>query len=218
MRDHVDARLTAAFQDVPVPEGLAERLLDRLESGDPRFVDANAETVPLSLPRTPGQSRRLRRWFLAGAALATAAGLLIAIGLNTPRQTPISRECVLEEAIQAFAGGFQGTGFLVSERASPADYPFSPLVRCLPWTRWRHLETFLGRPGVVYELSGNAALYVVARENVEGIDCAPPMTPFTTAQCCASAWQDGGLLYVLVVRGDPATYKQYLLLPRSPLA
>lgn len=30
MRDDIDAYLAAAFQDVPVPKGLAERLLDRL--------------------------------------------------------------------------------------------------------------------------------------------------------------------------------------------
>jgi len=89
-------------------------------------------------------------------------------------------------------------------------------------TRWRPLQGFLGRRGVVYDLPGpagtSAALYVVDTEGVEGIDPTPALRPFTTAGCCASSWQEGRLLYVLVVQGDPATYRAYLNLPHGPVA
>ena len=81
---------------------------------------------------------------------------------------------------------------------------------------------FEGRRGVVYDLPGpagtSAALYVIDAEAAEGFDEAPALRPFTTAGCCASSWQEGGLLYVLVVQGDPATYRAYLNLPRVPVA
>jgi hypothetical protein len=205
MKDRIDACLTAAFHDLPVPDGLADRLLGRLAiEGQPRV-------------------RRTRRWVLAAAGLATvAAGLLVAIALNTHRESPFSEQLAIEEALRAFSAGFEGTGYLLSERASPADYPFSPMVQCFSGTHWRHLDGFLGHRGVAYELPGpagvRATLYVIAREDVEGVGLSPAVSPFTTAGCCASAWQDGGRLYVLVVQGDTSMYKQYLRLPRSPIA
>ena len=80
----------------------------------------------------------------------------------------------------------------------------------------------MGHRGVVYDLPGpagtNAVLYVVDAGALEGFGEAPALNPFTTAGCCASAWQEGGLLYVLVVQGDPATYRAYLNLPHGPVA
>ena len=80
-----------------------------------------------------------------------------------------------------------------------------------PGQKWRQLNDFLGYSGVVYNLRDrphHVALYVVACDDVQqGIEQSPasPRNVFTTAGCCASAWQEGGLLYVLVVEGDPST-------------
>ena len=97
------------------------------------------------------------------------------------------------------------------------------MVRHTGATKWRPVEGFLGRRGVIYDFSRpagvRAALYVVDGE-VERLRTVPTLHPSTTAgsSCCASAWQEGRLLYVLVVQGDRATYESYLKLPRSPVA
>ena len=204
MRDAVDARLTKAFRDVPVPEGLAERLLDRLAAERPRS--------------------RSRRWLLAGGGLlAAAAGLVLAVWLGGPRVECVSEESARNEAIQLFGEGFKQPGHLLANEPAPAEYPFSPWVLSIRGTSWRHLDDFLEHSGVVYELPGpggtHAALYVVACENIEEIGTEPAMQhPFMTAGCCASAWQEGGLLYVLVVEGDASTYGRYLNLRHNPAA
>jgi hypothetical protein len=204
MRDAVDACLTRAFLDVPVPEGLAERLLDRLAAERPRL-------------------RRSRRWLLAGGGLvAVAASIMLAVWLVGQRGACVSEQGALDEAIQLFAEGFEQPGHSLSNEPAPPAYPISSSVS-IRGTSWRDLDNFLGHSGVVYELPGpggtHAALYVVACENVEGIGSAPAMQPTSnTAGCCASAWQEGGLLYVLVVEGDPSTYRRYLNLPYSPVA
>ena len=138
-------------------------------------------------------------------------------GWACTRARDLSEQFVLDEAIRSFDMGVDQPGPLLAEKPAPADYPFSHAVLQVRGTRWRPLEAFLGRRGVVYDLPGpagtTAALYVVDAEAVDGFGTAPALHPFTTAGCCASSWQEGGLLYVLVVQGDPATYRAYLNLP-----
>ncbi len=206
MRDSFDTRLTAAFHDVPVPPDLPERLLARLV----------AEQSP--------SPRLSRRWWLVAGGLVTAAAasLLVAVWLGIQGQPPISAEYAVGEAIQSFAAGFEQSGYSLSKKPAPSGYPLSQWILPIRGTTWRPLEGFLGRRGVVYNLPGpagvSAALYVVEQDNVSDIGTEPEQHPFTTAGCCASAWREGGLLYVLVVQGDRATYGRYLNLPRSPLA
>jgi hypothetical protein len=146
---------------------------------------------------------------------------MLAVWLATPSEERFSEQFVLDEAIRWFDAAAQGPARLLSEKTAPAAYPASQMVLCPGGTRWRPLDGFLGRGSVVYNLPGpagvRAALYVVERE-ADGLATAPALRPFTTAGYCASAWQEGGLLYVLVVQGDTMTYEGYLNLPRSPVA
>ena len=205
MRDAMDVRLTDAFRDVPVPAGLAERLLDRLAI-EPSHVRPNSR----------------RRLFVGSGLLTAAAGLLVALWLGTQGDERFSEQFALDAAIQSFDARLDEPGHFLAEQSAPAEYPPSQWVLHVRETSWRPLEDFLGRRGVVYDLPGpggtQAALYVVARDDVEGVGTSPALHPFTTGGCCASAWQEGGLLYVLVVQGDPAAYGRYLNLPRSPVA
>ena len=202
MRDSIDACLTQAFRDVPVPEGLGERLLAGLAVKQPR---------------------RSRRWVLAaGGILAAAASLLVAVWLNMPKEERFREDVALEQAIELFDAGFQGPGNLLSKQPAPVEYPLSQWVLHVRGASWRHLDSFMGYSGVVYELPGpagtHAALYVVARDGIDDTALTPTLDPSETGGRCASAWHEGGLLYVLVVQGDRSTYNSFLSLPRSPMA
>jgi hypothetical protein len=203
MRDSVDACLTQALRDVPVPDGLAERLLAGLASRQPRVS---------------------RRWLLAASGVLTAAAtVLFALWLRSPAELPLSEETVCNEAIRLFDAGFDQPGKLLSKTPAPSGFPYSQWVFHVSQANWRSVGNFLGGRGVVYELPGpggtRAVLYVVARNGISGFDTMPTSSPASsTAGCFASAWQEDGLLYVLVVQGDQSTYRGYLNLPRSPVA
>jgi hypothetical protein len=211
MRDEFDIYLTAVFQDVPVPDGLAGRLLERLASDT--LADRNV--CP------PVRSYRHQWLVAAGSLLAVAAGLLLALWLGTQRETRVSEQVVLDEAIQSFEAAPKDAGRSVSKEAAPADYPPSRMVALAGAAKWKPLSGFLGRRGVAYELTGaagvRAVLYAVDRP-VEGLGTTPARRPLTTRGCCVSAWEEGGLMYVLVVEGDRKTYERYLNLPRTPVA
>jgi hypothetical protein len=228
----VDARLSAAFREVPVPEGLAQRIFDRLaaapeQQAAPSDMEEAAEcgttasvAEPAARPDQPSVDARVRRRRLLAFAgiLSTGAVLLVAALISLyPRKT-YDVPTVLEDAVKLFDGHGDGDerGHLLSDRRPPDDHPFSRDVRSVPGMRWRELSGFLGRSGVAYDLPGpagtiKATLYVVERTLPDLEEKAPPPRPQrNTADRCAVAWQVGKLLYVLVVRGGSRDYLECL--------
>ena len=172
MKDNLDEKLAAALHDVPVPEGLADRLLERLKNEESERAKKREKCASSSFSHS----------FVPGLSLAaTAAVLLIAVWLGMRRSEGISESFVLDEAIRSFDMGVDEPGPLLAEKPAPAGYPFSPAVLQLRGTRWRLLEAFLGRRGVVYDLPGpagtTASLYVVDAEGLDGFGTAPALYP-----------------------------------------
>lgn len=226
----VDAKLAAAFQEVPVPEGLAQRIVERLEANRAEQVavgDAQESAeAPARLPATEvstGPRRASRRRFLAVAGtLSTGAVLLVAALIYFGTRPHYDKPFVLREASNFFSNepGQRGGNLLAN---APDDYRISREVRRFPGTRWRKISGFLGCGGVAYDLrgpggAGNATLYVV-KLTVTGLkDTQPPVRPpRNTANLCTAAWQEGKLLYVLVVGGSRRDYEDCLA-PTGPVA
>ncbi|MGA2621056.1 MAG: hypothetical protein ABSF26_25815 [Thermoguttaceae bacterium] len=212
-----DAALTAAFDDVPVPVGLAQRLLERLAIGTPPAKSA------LPLPCSPAPLRRFsRRWLaIAAASLATAAALFVAALLGLRPSRPLTPDSLLEESMRLFSTASPGSGRLISETPPPANYPFSRDLLHMAQVRWRWVAGFPGGPAIAYDLPAvgdTRATLFVARQTVPGLPALPPLDPrWGTAGCSADAWQVGDTLYVLVVAGDSRAYRNYLDLSHAPL-
>ncbi len=220
MRDAIDQKLTAAMYDVPVPEGLGDRLLARLSESNkqnqvsPEILPTHTSLLATSLSR---------RWLLAGSAfLAIAASLLVAVWLGTQTRENLTEQFILAEAIRLSNQGDGQSSSLLTDSNNPSDYPFSNAVVQMRGVRWHPLQDFLGRRGVVYDLPGpggtSASLYVVESDGTEELGQTPALRPFTTAGCCASSWREGHMLYVLVVQGDTSAYRAYLNLMHGPVA
>src|SRR5262249_33032977 len=134
-----------------------------------------------------------------------------------PALTPGS---AVEEAMDYFGRDSDPPGQLVSVVAPPDDLPLSRDLRPLPSVRWRSIKNFLGGAGVAYDLpaiNGRATLYV-ARRSIPGLSSYPPSVPsLSTGGNSAAVWQQGELLYVLVIQGDAATFSEYLDRSSGPL-
>jgi hypothetical protein len=223
----VDAVLAGAIQDVPVPQGFSGRLLAALA--------AQAITPPMSLPAEPDQApfvapavekaaaarSRARPWMFSVAG-AVAALLLVGVGLLQRAQVDYSSAGVLEAAVDFFNNDSHDQGQLLSAVSPPWGFPASRYVQLPTQTRWRKVGSLLESGGVAYEMGGpgglRATLYVVRRA-VAGLPDQPPTRPvYGTARCCSAAWQEGQLLYVLVVVGEGSDYQRLLNVPQGPLA
>jgi hypothetical protein len=228
----VDAQLVVAFQDVPVPEGLAQRILDRLATASAHEAAATAaqqvseasevtDAPPVAqVPARPTRTSR-RRLLAAAGLLSTSAVLLVAALIYVNSRSVYDEPTVLREAVDFFSSEVSRPGRLLSEDDPPEDYPISREVRRLPGTRWREVSGFLGRKGIAYDLPGpgdtvRATLYVVKLSVKDLNNSAPPLLPRDTSGYCTAAWQSGKLLYVLVVRGGKRDYDDCLA-PLGPV-
>ncbi|MEI8374682.1 MAG: hypothetical protein WCJ35_17795 [Planctomycetota bacterium] len=235
-----DGAIKAAFANVPVPAGLADRVSRRLAELVPTTasdcpsadcfeaptVTMHTVTVPAAVttdwptPLQKSTERFSRRRLLVGfTAISAAAVLLAAVWIQThpPRHDTPN---VLEEALDFFGKDNQPFGEFVSRVAPPVGYPISRDIVRLQDIRWRHVEEFLGGPAVAYDLptiGGRATLYVLQR-NIPGLPSIPPSMPsLSTGGMSAAAWQAGDTLYVLVVEGDAGMYSRCLE-PHGPVA
>ena len=223
-QQRADAAMAAALRHVPAPEGLAERLLQRLAAAraeEASLATASRQQRPPGRAFTP-RSRFSRRWLWLGAiTVGAAAVLLAAVWLGTARRAAYTPLAVLEAATALFHDESPLPAKRLAEVSPPADYPLSLDVLAAAQVRWRPVQDFLGRAGVAYELASpggaRATLYVVWCI-VPGLPAHPPAEPRpTTAGCCAAAWQEDHRLYVLVVQGGADAYRGYVRLPSGPL-
>ena len=163
MNEPAEARWVAAFQDVPVPDALAERLLARLAAD--RAVQSTSGPENGTIPFCVRAARLAsRRWMQAIAvSLTAAAAIVAAVWLGNGSQNP-SEQQAIDEAIRCFLAAGE-PGSTISKTTSSAGYPSSRRVVQVAGTRCRALSGLLDCPGVVYDLPGpggvRAALYVL---------------------------------------------------------
>ena len=206
----LDSVVAGAFQDVPVPAGLASRILGRVQAEIGQLAVAPA--VPLR--------RRIRPW--AWALVGTAAAAVLVAGLlyhSRPGEyTPTE---VWESAVALFNSELPAQGSLLSAESPPSAYPPSGAVQIMPQTHWRKISGFLGASGVAYDMTSpagaRATLYVVKR-SAPALGGTPPLRPaYSTANCSVAAWCESSLLYVLVVQGNSGAYENFLDVPGWPV-
>ncbi|MHB1036978.1 MAG: hypothetical protein ACYC0Y_20365, partial [Pirellulales bacterium] len=167
----LDVKIAAAFQDVPVPEGLRERLLARLEEAasqaapDAATAEPSLAQPPVTLPPPESRPRSTRRWWLSGVA-ALAASLLIAV-LGWPwwfASESHSQEDVLAAAEELWNSEMANPDQWEAGGTPSSDYPLSASVR-VPPSRRQAIRDFVGGRGMAYDLAGvgraRATLFVV---------------------------------------------------------
>jgi len=221
----LDKVLADAYQDVPVPEGLADRILARLRESplSAALGSSLEEPLPIDAPQPASRSpagglRRLRRTWMVGAGVLVglAASLLIAVllGIRSPQQPGL--EQLYHAAIEDFNREFGKRGRqLAADDRFPANHPPSKfLPREDLQIQWRQVRELLQYEGVAYDLIApggiDATLYVVDDDRAFSVGDAPPPEPYNSGERYAAAWRENGLLYVLVVAGEKSNYLRFV--------
>jgi hypothetical protein len=228
-----DVRLAEALDDVPVPEGLAGRIVERLrciQGASEQSVTHEPAEHTVSVTRRPARTRHRRRALLVGGGMIAAAASLTAIvwvGVNaSPSLTEdalltAGRERFLADQ-RAFADGQGPRSQPLTRQSMPREMPPSSAVVRTRSMRCREAGHLLGRPAVAYDYPGRATpratLYVVRAAAAEPLPMRPPADPpISTGGVSIAAWQQGELIYVLAVRGGASTYRRLIAPPRHPL-
>jgi hypothetical protein len=219
--EHFDRAVGRAMEQVPLPLGLAERLLATLQSADGQVAQGN-RPVEGNRPLAEKNRRFVRRHWLVPASVAAAA-LVAGVVVYLFREAPAPMDY---DAVIAAVGGFHDQEPAAEGEAlagaPPADFPIPSTVVTNSRTRWRQVRKLLGRAGLAYELTSarggratRATLYVVdvnSRSRLivaNSMPLSPPNGNFTEGRTMG-AWTDGTRLYVLVVEGDDRDYRSFL--------
>lgn len=192
-----DRAVSTAMHEVPLPAGLLERLEARLAEAD--VAAAEASTADVALP--PAPARFSRRGILA-AALSVAALTLIAVSAifwPQPGRQVSSAE-LTELAARWFDQKLPQNAWKPA-RSAPATFAV-PRGVSSP-TEWQPFATPAGEQGVVYELTNGlrprARLFVIATPHKYQVGTLPTRLRGTTGGTAVAAWQQGRLLFVVVV-------------------
>lgn len=210
-----DAEIAEAFADVPVPEGLEQRIWSQVEpatvvqpaSGGGLSDDASAQ-------RPAMRSRWSRRYLLAAATTVVAA-LAVAVLVTGPRRNPINASESFALEVIGWTAQADQLSWL-NDFADPQveSHPFDSSVRFGP-ERWAVMTTVYG-DCVVYDIAsrrGTSALLFCIDSAASGsnLESAPPASAFsTTGGVAVGLWHRDGITYVLAVRGGQQRYEDFV--------
>ena len=230
----LDQALADAFRDVPVPEGLQDRILARLERAGaqqpPPAASLSRDVEGVSVPGTRSRRDWRRRWLIGACGVAAAAALVLGVFLHFQRSDEFSKSDMLNLAIEHFTNDTREGGHPIAGPVQPPrEFPFSRALEAVfapgealfSEMRWRAVHGFLNREAVAYDLVGRrgvSATVYVATCSVDGLTTEVPLRPMlSTGQSSASAWQEGDRLYVLVVDGGIQDYERFFAAAGGPL-
>lgn len=220
-----DRTVHSAMHDVPVPVGLAERLLAALPQSEPTTeVLSPAPPVieePVSLPPHSGRPNRMRRraWIAAVAGLAAVAVLAVTFWRIGPSD---SGEVSQDELVQMVADWEDDPALMNSESWEPVagsnGWSSHPLnASDLRGTASRAIGVVKRDGGlllVVYDLTltngKSARLYVAHTGRTFGVSPTPgSFLRGLTGRRQAIAWQRDEHLYVVVVDEQEGPVNQF---------
>ncbi len=216
-----DLAIGRVFRDVPVPEGLADRLLVRL-------AEARQLEAIKVLAETAGRRLRRRAAIVGVVALAAAAAIFMAFLPNIPTHS-LSLAKIQAKVMAQFQADLEQkpAGQPISASA-PLAFPMSRDVVANPAARWRDVSGLLGEKAIAYDLTlpdgTRATLYVLRlRSGYPAVPNGPPPTPTPwTQRRSIAVWKKaapkGDCLYILAVDGGTSSYHRLLRVSRMPVA
>lgn len=226
-----DTAVRQTLDDVPLPQGLSSRILDRLKAAreeasllDPSLTPPLAgakragdkqDDGPAVLPFGDRPRVSRRRWLTAAAVVvATSVGLGMYSYLYPPAQE-LTNEDLWEEFLKRFAEQeSQAKGSHPMTTAPRRSFPVCDLNAGVSVRGWHNIyNDVLQRDGVCYYLrtaeGQTAVLWVLPLEGnpavAPNLATAALQASRNTADRAVTAWRSRDVIYVLVAQGESLT-------------
>ncbi|WP_425615539.1 hypothetical protein NA78x_005461 [Anatilimnocola sp. NA78] len=200
-----DRNVREALDDVPLPAGLAERLLAGCEAA---LVTPASTIQPANEPvyQQPHWSRR--RLVIGATAGSLLVVLLSVFGIRLLPQKPITNEELASLADRWFTQSGPAAKWLPVASA-PAQFPVDRAITARP-SKWAALDS----QTVVYDLTRpggqRALLFVRSTTQPHSLRNFPFTKLPVTGGWAIGAWNRGDVIYVLVVVEDGQRIEQFV--------
>jgi hypothetical protein len=218
-----DAAIGRVFRDIPVPEGLADRLIAGVEREAGELANESSSVIGEALKEqsdlnaaasvaVPAKRRRL--WRGMGICVVAVAAVVLVVFLLVPSGSRGITEEELPREVSEWIGEVAESNDWNSD-FEEAPVQHYPPIRPIPH-RWRVVATRYDSQATVYDVSrpGGAPAYLFCirtKGRVVGLRDVPPWDPqWTTGGVAIGAWQGTGIVYVLAVKGREEDYQSYI--------
>jgi hypothetical protein len=193
--ERIDLAALRAMHNISLPSGLENRLVARLREATQPTPFVGSET---------DASRTRRRWLAWSAGFAAVAAATIAAVMIFRSPLPLYE--------QDLASSRQWHDELVALDdwqtlpAGAQNWPEFSKLNVMP-RGYRDASSNVGRDAYAYDLSmpgrPKATLFIIPQEARVGLPGSPPLRPesFTLGSSIA-AWQEGDVIYIVVVESD----------------
>jgi hypothetical protein len=209
-----DAGIGRAIHEVPVPDGLADRLVAAVSACEPLPGEDADAVVPSDAGAAPGRAQESRRHWLMWPA-GIAAGLLVTSALVMLALFLVGQQDDLTAAqlVEASGQWIEQLDQAAWRTVDPpyAEFPLDPSLR-VNIVDWQPCTFVPDCEAVVYRAvlrqdRATAFVFVIHTRKGRQLPTIPPMVPdSTTGNVCVGVWKNNGCLYVLVVPGGPSDY------------
>jgi hypothetical protein len=210
-RQRSERLIAAAMDDLPVPAGLADRILAAAAASDRSRLaettgqavatvgNANADVEVQPAKRPALLTRRQWSW-IGGAALLLAAAVVIQRTFFAP-PTPVTKEQLVASAQDWFKAAVMRRG---DPQPGQAPIAFPQAALSLSPQAWRAMPTAEERSLVAFDLTkvqmGGPVFLFAAQTNKKYDVRSVPYTKLSaTGGLEIGAWQQGDVLYVVVI-------------------
>jgi hypothetical protein len=203
----LDAAIQAAFHAVKPPAGLANRLLEAIETASSEEGDAAPAIATAELRVEPAQ-RRSRRSFAAwvGAASLAAVAAVIAIWFRLPDPMPDSDHDIAE-LVDRWNADLDETSWQTIANIPSQEFPTWRHLDLRGVARWQWVSK---RQSVCYDFQGSdgtVRLFVMNPTGAVELLTAPPNGYPSPNGWHVGAWQAKGRIYYLAVKADDGKHK-----------
>jgi len=228
----LDAMIGEAFEEVPVPNGLAEQISASLGAMDAAGdVDTSGHSLIEQSERDEDESAVVNRPVVQNSPVASRAAFLkwvavaasiaacftVAVGavhFFTPREMEV--EAFTKEARQWINDLQQNPWKLDLDAPLPSHYNIEPSVVIAP-RGWQQLEVPYGSKAVAFDLrknEGSPFAALVVFDTYDGIEkvgsVLSPVPLSNTGNVCIGACKVENTLYVLIVEGNVDQYRRFI--------
>lgn len=224
----VDQRIQQAYQEVTVPDGLADRLLASLEAAAttsspidhlaPRIAANTVDTSPVSPRETQDATRVVSRQPTTRRQLLWGAGALIAASLACAAMyynNVFHPQLTLREICELTPGWLRQLpeDRWQSEKLEALLQHVPPALGPVHWSSWQPARTPLGKTQVLAGAYQNSRVFLLISNDhrASKLPTAPPATPVSvTGRFSIGVWSQGDHVYVLAIEGNERAYHRAL--------
>ncbi|MFO7902452.1 MAG: hypothetical protein R6U98_07320 [Pirellulaceae bacterium] len=203
-----DTTISRAMPQVPVPNGLEDRLLESVEAAEGEL--AHEGTLEATSPRS---KRWWNRWPARITAGVISAAALVMIMFHVMKSRDTLSPTQAARAARGWIARLDEEGW---QQGPPPGREYRHPALDFRLEDWQHFQAMGDPEAVAYRASvppawSRAVLFVVETRQGRLLPNQPPTVPdSTTRNICIGVWKSDEHLFALAVHGTQRTYRRVL--------